>query len=123
MKILRKYLLKEVSLMFLLSLFIFTFALVAGNLIKLADLVINKGVNIVLIGKLFLFLIPFLLSYTIPMSSLSATLLVFGRLSSDNEITAMRAHGINLYKLTTPLITVGIIIWVQRSRNKDLIES
>jgi len=110
MKILRTYLLKEIFTMFLLSLLIFTFVLVAGNLIKLADLVINKGIDIALVGKLFLFLIPFLLSYTIPMSALSATLLVFGRLSSDNEITAMRANGINLYKLTSPLIIAGLVL-------------
>ncbi|MBU1061175.1 MAG: LptF/LptG family permease, partial [Candidatus Omnitrophica bacterium] len=110
MKILRNYLLKEILTSFLLSLLIFTFVLVAGNLIKLADLIINKGVNIVSVGKLFLFLIPFLLSYTIPMSALTATLLVFGRLSADNEITAMRAHGISLYKLTIPLIIVGFIL-------------
>ena len=110
MKILRKYLLKEIFIMFLLSLLVFTFALVAGNMIKLADLVINKGIDIALVGKLFLFLIPFLLSYTIPMSALSATLLVFGRLSSDNEITAMRAHGINLYKLTSPLLIAGLAL-------------
>ncbi|NQT75248.1 MAG: YjgP/YjgQ family permease [Candidatus Omnitrophica bacterium] len=110
MKILRTYLLKEISMMFFLSLLVFTFALVTGNLVKLADLVINKGVDIALVGKLFFFLVPFLLSYTIPMSALSATLLVFGRLSSDNEITAMRAHGINLYRATSPLIIAGAIL-------------
>jgi len=96
--------------MFLFSFLIFTFGLLTGNFIKLADLVINKGVNIVLVGKLFLLYIPFLLSYTIPMSILSAILMVFGRFSSDNEITAMRTHGINLYKLTLPLIICGITL-------------
>ncbi len=110
MKILRSYLLKEIAVMFLFSLLVFTFALVTGNLIKLADLVINKEVNILLVLKLFLFLIPFLLSYTIPMSALSATLIVFGRLSSANEITAMRSHGINLYRLTSPLLISGFIL-------------
>ncbi|MDP6686339.1 MAG: LptF/LptG family permease [Candidatus Omnitrophota bacterium] len=110
MKILRKYLLKEILTMFLFSLAIFTFVLVTGNLLKLADLVINKGIEISLVGKLFLYLIPFLLSYTIPMAALCATLLVFGRLSSDNEITAMRAAGINLYRLTAPLIITGLIL-------------
>lgn len=110
MKIVQKYLLKEILSMFLFSLFIFTFALIAGNLIKLADLVINKGIDIKTVIKLFLLLIPFLLSYTIPMSILSATLLVFGRVSSDNEITAMRANGINLYKITFPLIIFGLLL-------------
>ncbi len=110
MKILKKYLLKEIFIMFLFSLLIFTFAMVTGNIIKLAHLVINKGVDIAQVGKLFLFLVPFLLSYTIPMSALSSNLLVFGRLSSDNEITAMRASGISLYKLTLPLIIAGITL-------------
>lgn len=110
MKILNRYLLKEIILAFLFSLLIFTFAMVAGNLIKLADLVINKGVDVAQVGKLFLYLIPFLLSYTIPMSALSAMLLVFGRLSSDNEIIAMRANGINLYRLSVPLLTAGLIL-------------
>ncbi|MDP8230717.1 MAG: LptF/LptG family permease [Candidatus Gorgyraea atricola] len=110
MKILCKYLLKDIFLMFLFSLLVFTFALVTGNMIKLADLVINKGVDIALVGKLFLFMVPFLLSYTIPMSALSATLLTFGRLSSDNEITAMRAQGINISRLTVPLIIAGIVL-------------
>lgn len=110
MIILRKYLLKDTSIMFFFSLLIFTFTLVVGNMIKLADLVINKGINIAMVGKLFLFLIPFLLSYTIPMSALSAALLTFGRLSADNEITAMRANGISLYRVSTPLIIVGLIL-------------
>lgn len=109
MKILRKYILKEIIIMFLFSLLVFTFTLVIGNLIQLAELVISKGVDIKLVGTLFLYLIPFLLSYTIPMSMLTSILIVFGRLSSDNEITAMRASGVNLYKLTIPLIITGFI--------------
>ena len=109
MKILRKYILKEIFVMFTLSLVIFTFTLVVGNIVQLAELVINKGVDITLVGKLFLYLIPFLLSYTIPMSILASTLLVFGRMSSDNEITAMRATGINLYTLSIPLIILGLL--------------
>jgi lipopolysaccharide export LptBFGC system permease protein LptF len=71
MKILRKYIIKEIIVMFLFSLIIFTFTLVVGNIIRLAELVINKGVDIRLVGRLFLYLIPFLLSYTIPMSILT----------------------------------------------------
>lgn len=110
MKILRTYILKEIFIIFGLSLSIFTFTLVIGNMIKLADLVINKGVDIHMIGKLFLYLIPFLLSYTIPMSILAATLIVFGRLSYDNEITAMRASGINLSILSIPILVTGLML-------------
>jgi len=108
-KILRGYIIKDIFVMFLFSLAIFTFTLVVGNIIKLAELVINKGVDIRLVGKLFLYLIPFLLSYTIPMSILTSALLVFGRLSGDNEIVAIRASGINIYRLSLPLVIIGLM--------------
>nr|MBU1328832.1 LptF/LptG family permease [Candidatus Omnitrophota bacterium] len=110
MKILRNYMIKEIIIMFVFSLIIFTFTLVVGNIIKLAELVINKGVDIRLVGKLFLYLIPFLLSYTIPMSMLTSALLVFGRLSGDNEIVAIRSSGINIYRLSFPLLVMGLVL-------------
>lgn len=109
MKILRNYLLKEFLVLFMFSLLVFTFSLVTGNIIKLAQLVINKGVDISLVGRLFIYLIPFLFSYTIPMSTLAATLILFGRLSSDNEITAMRASGIHIIKLSLPFLVLGFV--------------
>jgi lipopolysaccharide export system permease protein len=60
--------------------------------------------------KLFLYLIPFLLSYTLPIACLSAVLLTFSHLSSDNEILAIRSSGINLIKVATPLVIIGIIL-------------
>ena len=112
MRILRNYILKEMLPPLLLSLIVITFAFLIGNIIKLADFVINKGVEFVYVGRLFLYLIPKLLSYTIPMGVLTATLLAFGRLSSDNEITAMRATGINLYRISMPAIVLGLLISV-----------
>jgi len=110
MKILRNYILKEIFKAFGLSITIFTFVLLTGNMVKVVDLIINKGVEILYVLKLFLFLIPYLLSYTIPMAILTATLLVFGRLSSDNEITAMRASGVSLFKIVFPVIVVGLLV-------------
>ncbi len=108
MKILRAYIIKEIIIMFLFSLVVFTFTLVVGNIIRLAELVINKGVDIRLVGKLFIYLVPFLLSYTIPMSILTSALLVFGKLSGDNEIVAIRSSGINIYRLSFPLVIIGL---------------
>jgi len=110
MKILRRYILKELAGPFFFSFVIFTFAMLTGNLIKLADLVINKGVDFFSICKLFFYMLPWLFTFTVPMSVLTATLLTFGRLSSDNEITAMKASGISLYRLVFPLVIVGLIV-------------
>ncbi len=109
MKILRNYILFQFLSAFILSLAVFTFVMLAGNMIKIVDMIINKGVEVIYVLRLFLFLIPYLLSYTIPMATLSATLLVFGKLSSDNEITAMRASGLSLYRITAPILIMGLI--------------
>lgn len=110
MKILRNYFLKEFIGPLFLALALLTFVMILGNLIKIADLVIRKGVDIYSVSKLFLFLMPYLLTYTIPIASLVAVLLALGRLSSDNEIVAIRASGVNIFHLVLPLLILGLIL-------------
>lgn len=110
MRILRRYILKEVAGPFFFAFVVFTFVMLLGNIIKLADLVINKGVDFLSVTKLFLYMLPWLFTFTIPMAVLTGTLLSFGRLAADNEITAIKASGISLYKLAFPLVIVGLII-------------
>lgn len=111
MKILRSYLLRELGQRFLMSLLVITSVLLVGNLtIRLADLVINKGVSIGSVTKIIILSVPFLLIFTIPMAVLISTLLTFGRLSHDNEITAMKANGIGVLKIFAPLALVVFII-------------
>jgi len=112
MRILRNYVLKEMLGPLTLSLVVITFAFVIGNIVKLADFVINKGVEIKYVGQVFIYLIPRLLSFALPMSALTAVLLAFGRLSSDNEIVAMRANGISLYRISMPAIIIGLLLSV-----------
>ncbi len=109
MRLLRTYVLKEFFHQFVIMLSVFTFVLLVGNLVKLADLLINKGVHPSYVAQLFLNLLPYLLSYAIPMSVLTGTLLAFGRLAADNEITAMRATGITLYRIGVPMAVLGLI--------------
>ncbi len=114
MKILRKYLLKELFWPFILSLTILMFVMLMVTMFvgksNIFSLVIGKGVGLGLIAKLIMLQLPNLLSWAIPFSILIATLLVIGRLSADNEITAIRASGINLYKLCTPIMIVGLLL-------------
>lgn len=84
--------------------------LAAGHIAQVADLIINKGVSAFYIMHLFLMLMPWLLTFTIPISVLSATLLSFGRLASDNEIIALKANGIGLYKIAAPVLTLGLLV-------------
>ena len=110
MKILRNYILRECVLPFFLSLSVLTCVFLLGNLIRLANLVINKGVSLSSVGKIFVLYIPLLLGYTLPIACLTTVILTFSRFSNDNEILAMRTSGIRLQKLLSPLFMIGIIL-------------
>ena len=110
MKILRNYLLKEFTLPFMLSLAVLIFVMVLGNLIKLVEMIVTKGVSFFSVSKLFILLIPYLLTYIIPIAVLAAVLLSLGRLSSDNEIIAIRTSGINIFVVIIPLLILGLIL-------------
>ncbi|MBP9021210.1 MAG: LPS export ABC transporter permease LptF [Syntrophobacterales bacterium] len=111
-KILNRYILKEITLPFLMTLLVFTFVLLIGKILQIMDLMVNKGVNILAVVKIVLFILPSFLTVTIPISLLIAVLIGLGRLSSDNEITAMKASGISLYQLLLPIVTLCVVATV-----------
>lgn len=110
MKILRTYILKECIIPFILSLGVLTFVFLLGNLIQLTNLVINKGVSLVTVGHVFLLYVPVLLGYTLPVACLIGVIFAFSRLSADNEILALRACGIHLMRILSPLAVTGLIV-------------
>ena len=111
MRILTRYILREFIDPFFSSLCVFTFILFLGNMFRLANMLVKERISVFSILKLVVYLLPFILTYTLPMAILVATLTSIGRLSSDNEITAMKANGINPYKIIMPpILAVGIIL-------------
>jgi lipopolysaccharide export system permease protein len=104
------YLLKELSYIFFLSLGILTFIMVLSRLGKLADLVINKGVEIKDILLLIVYSSPPYLTFTLPMAFLLSTIVVLGRLSTENEILALKASGVNLKCIFMPMLTIALLI-------------
>ncbi|MCP4649883.1 MAG: YjgP/YjgQ family permease [PVC group bacterium] len=109
MKIIKNYILSEWFSLLVLSIVVISFVLVVGNLVKLAEMIIAKGVTPKDVFGLFLSLLPSLLVFSIPISILTATLLTFGRMAFDNEITALRSSGISLYSIIFSLLCVGIM--------------
>lgn len=107
MKILRSYLLKELLQPTGMAFVLFTFVMLVGNLIRLTDLLINKGVSLMALLTLFGLMVPEMLIYTVPMAVLTGTLLAFGKLSADREITAMKASGIGFFSIALPILAVG----------------
>ena len=97
-----RYILKEIAVPTGLGMLILTFVLFMGRILKLAEMVINKGVPLGEIGKLFAFLLPNFLVITLPLAFLLGVLLGFGRLSADSEIVALKSSGISLYGMLQP---------------------
>jgi lipopolysaccharide export system permease protein len=106
------YFLRELLGLFLLSVGVFTFIMILSRLGKLTDLVINKGVDLTDIVLLIIYSAPSYLTFTLPMAFLLSTIVVLGRLSSENELLALKANGIDLRYLFVPVsaLAVGIFL-------------
>lgn len=110
MKLLRTYCLKELVTPFLLSISLFGFVFIVGNLVKLADLLLNRGVSIIDVIKILFLLIPDLIGFILPTAALASVLLVFGGFAQNNEITAMKASGVNIFRVMFPIMTIAVIM-------------
>ncbi len=101
--------LKEMTAAFGLGLMVFTFVLLTNKILRLVELIVNKGVGIWTVLQLFLYILPYSLVVTIPMSVLLATLATFTRLGADGEIWALRGAGVSLTRLTRPALWFGLV--------------
>jgi lipopolysaccharide export system permease protein len=109
-KILDRYILRELLVPFLLGLAVFTSILLIVRILKLVEMVVNRGVPITQILRLFSYILPAFLEVTVPMALLLAILVAFGRLSSDSELIALRAAGISLYRLLMPVGAFAVAV-------------
>ncbi len=101
------YILKETLPILLIGLLTFTVILLMDKILKLIELIVS-GVSLSQILMLLFFISPSFLIFTIPMAFLLGTLLSFGRLSGDSEITAFKASGVSLYQLFFPISILSI---------------
>ncbi len=107
MSILQRYVARSYVTAFLMAMVVLTFVLSIGLLVKAAQLVVRGLPASTLLRYLFVS-IPETFTFTIPLAALVSALLVFGRLSADGEISAMRSCGVNLWSIMLPLVFFGI---------------
>ncbi len=112
MKRLHLYILREIATPLLLGLATFTAVLLMGRMLKLADMVIAKGVPLRDVLLLVMYLLPYFAIFTIPMAFLLAVLLGFGRLSADSEVTAMKACGMGLSAMLPPVLLAALVAYL-----------
>lgn len=109
--IMYSYIINEMLPPFLLSAGILTATLLLTKVMKLVELVVTYGAGAGFVVKFILFLLPPLLIYIIPVSFLVAVLVSFGRLSSDNEITALKAAGVGVSRLFPPVALMAALLY------------
>jgi lipopolysaccharide export system permease protein len=115
MRIIDRYVIREVLLPFLIGLLIFTFLLIIPFLIQVAEDFISKGVPLVVVGRVIVTLLPQALGLTIPMALLVGLLVAFGRLSADREFVALQACGVSLLRLLRPVAVLSFLAWTATS--------
>jgi lipopolysaccharide export system permease protein len=109
--IIDRYVAREVLAPFAVDVGLLTFALVTGKLLKLMDMVVNHGVSLGEVLGIIGYIMPAFLELTFPMAVLLGVLMGFGRMSSDQEMTAARACGVSLYRLAVPVMIVALGVY------------
>ncbi|MCF7920209.1 MAG: LptF/LptG family permease [Candidatus Cloacimonetes bacterium] len=112
MKILERYILRENFKPFITSLLVVTLLMIFDRLLDLLKVIIEKHLIFVTVAEIFGLSLPFMLALTIPMAVLLATIMSFGRLSTDNELIAFKSCGINIFTLMRPTIIAAILLSV-----------
>ena len=111
MRLSDRYIARQVLVGTLYAIVVLSLVLVMGNLFKeLRPLLVEQHAPPGLVFRFVLNVVPFSLMFTIPWGFLSAVLLVFGRLSSDNEVTAFRVAGISLTRLALPVFVIAALL-------------
>ena len=109
MRILNLYVTKAFLATFLTAIGILTFGMTGARLMKVFEY-ISSGVPASNAFTFLLCVLPIVLAFTIPWAALVSVMLVFGRLSADNEITAMRSSGISILQIVSPIIVIAFLL-------------
>ena len=110
MRLLTRYVLKQLFMPFIFSLIIIVFVLFTQFLLRAIDRFIGKGLDIGTIFEYLFLNLGWISALAVPMAVLVAALMAFGQFSEDNEITAMRASGISFTTIVRPALVMGLLI-------------
>lgn len=112
MRLLTRYLLRQLVAPFLFALAALTGFMLLNQLAKRFGSLVGKGLEWTVIAEVFILSLPFIIAMTLPMAVLVAVLYAFSHLSADSEITAMRASGISVPQILWPILLWGLAMTV-----------
>ncbi|MCX6171068.1 MAG: LptF/LptG family permease [Ignavibacteriales bacterium] len=105
-----KYILKNHLIPFLFSIFILLSVFVLQYMVKMADRLVGKGLSAWIIIQLVTYSLAWMVVLVVPMSVLIATLMAFGSMSQNNEISILKATGVSLYRMLIPPLLASVLI-------------
>ena len=112
MNTLNKYLFKQSLIPFLLSVAVITTVLFLQFLIRAVDRFLGKGLDALTIFEYLYLNLAWIIALSVPMSLLISSVMTFGRMAQQNEITALKSAGINLYNIIKPAILFGSLVGI-----------
>jgi LPS export ABC transporter permease LptF/LPS export ABC transporter permease LptG len=112
MRILTRYILREVTSHAIIGAAIFTFVLFTRDLGRILELVVRASAPLPSVAEIFFYTVPLALTYTIPMGVLVGILIGLSRLAADSEITAMRASGMGVWNFGRILAIFVFAAWL-----------
>lgn len=121
MRILTRYVLRQLVAPFLFAVVTLTALMLLDQVAKRFPMLVGKGLGAKVVIEVFVYSIPFIFAMIIPMAVLVAVLYAFNRLAADNEITAMKASGVSLARITLPVVLAGALLAVGMVRFNDTI--
>ncbi len=117
-RLLDRYIGRQLLVTALFAIVVLSVVLVLGNIFKkLLDLLVNQNAPASLILSFIAYVLPFSLTFTIPWGFLTSVLLVFGRMSAENELTALRSNGVSIPRACMPVwglaaVFTAICLWI-----------
>ena len=111
LRILDRYIVREIVPPFALALLVFTFILEMDPVARIAQPLLSKGAPVDVVARALLMLLPQALALTIPMAFLLGLLVAFGRLSGDSEWVAIQACGVSLARMLRPVLALALVAW------------
>ena len=112
MNTLNKYLFNQSLIPFLLSVTVITTVLFLQFLIRAVDRFLGKGLDALTIFEYLYLNLAWIIALSVPMSLLISSVMTFGRMSQQNEITALKSAGVNLYNIIKPAILFGSLVGI-----------
>jgi lipopolysaccharide export system permease protein len=110
LRILTRYVLRQLLAPFLFAAILLTALMMLDVVADRFGSLVGKGLGWRIVSEVFLYSIPFIFAVIVPMAVLVAVLFVFNRLAADNEISAMKASGVSLGRITLPVVALATLL-------------